>query len=548
MKKLLWMLFFVVTFFAVGAGSAFAVVNDTVKVGLKYGSGGLFSANLENAVGRGYEFGYFDAGRSFVSLGETGETTISMTAAGTVYLDDAGNYTQSGGSRVLGPWHVEKSGFASIREAQAAANSYPNAYPAYLSGDCVLRIGSYADRQAAESAAAQFGGQAVSSSATGVLVTRTKSDQILFEFDCRGAVNLGILPKGQGGATETWFKGYKYAGGFEYPRVTGGSLNVINVVPLEDYVKGVVPYEMPGSWPLEALKAQAVCARNFVGRSTKHLNRYGFDVCNTTDCQMYCGRGSGKTAPTSRTNEAVDATAGLRMYYGSELVEAVYHSSDGGATEDAANVWGGDVPYLKGKLDPYESMTQIPNYNYSVHYTMSELTWILQNSNRKIGNVCQVEISERTPNGNVKKVTFTDTAGKKLVVTGDSARTVFYSSTYGKSVRSLRFDLAGGGSTPSDITINHAGNRVNGLNGLSVLSGQGTLSHLKGDQATVITSSGRGQVGGSTSVQSGDGITITGTGNGHNVGMSQYGAKAMAEQGFSYQDILKFYYTDVTIR
>ena len=81
MKKKLLTLLFVVTFFAICTSSAAAVENDMVKVGLKYGSSALFSANLENAVGEGYEFGYYDEDWDFVSLGETDEITISMTAA-----------------------------------------------------------------------------------------------------------------------------------------------------------------------------------------------------------------------------------------------------------------------------------------------------------------------------------------------------------------------------------------------------------------------------------------------------------------------------------
>ena len=93
MKKKLLTMLFVVTFFALGANSAGAIENDMVKVGLKYGSSALFSANLENAIGEGYEFGYFDEERDFVSLGETGEIAISMTAAGTIYMNSSGIYS-----------------------------------------------------------------------------------------------------------------------------------------------------------------------------------------------------------------------------------------------------------------------------------------------------------------------------------------------------------------------------------------------------------------------------------------------------------------------
>ena len=155
----------------------------------------------------------------------------------------------------------------------------------------------------------------VKSSSTGILVTVTRTDEILFEFDCSGIYDFGVLPMEERGedGTATWFKGYKYPGGFSYPRVTGGDLNVINVVNLEDYVKGVIPYEMNGSWPLEALKAQAVCARTYVCKSVKHLSSYGFDVCNTTCCQVYYGRGSGALYPVIRRWTAPRENACIMM-------------------------------------------------------------------------------------------------------------------------------------------------------------------------------------------------------------------------------------------
>ena len=556
MKKLLLTGLTVVLFFGLSAVSAAAVVNDTVKVGLWYGSDALFSANLENAEGDGYEFGYFDEDRDFVPLGETEERTISMTAAGTVYMSSGGVYSgsvPSGTFRTLGAWHAQLDGYDSFEEAQEAARDY-DGYPAWIEGEYVVRVGSYDSRREAEDALEDLGerGDAVQSSSTGVLVTVTKTTDILFEFDGRGAVNLGVQPGGR--HPVTWFKGYKYRGGFEYARVTGGNLNVINVVDLEDYVKGVIPYEMNGDWPLAALEAQAVCARSFVCGNSKHLGTYGFDVCAGSDCQIYRGEGSGGAAPSDRSNEAVDNTAGECLYYDGEVLkDAVYHSSNGGATEDAENVWGGKVGYLQGKEDPYEGQISIPDYAWSVTYTAAELTWILQQKGKDIGTIRNVYVSEYTPLGNVSKVTFVDSAGNVLTVTGDACRTIFYSSTYNKSVRSLRFSINGGGPAGGGIYVNGTGQRLSSLDGAAVLSGGGTLGQLSGDSAAVVTSSGTGTVtasGGQKAPsrgESADSFTITGTGNGHNVGLSQYGARAMAELGHDYQEILEFYYTDVTI-
>lgn len=556
MKKLLLTTLFVVTFFSLSAVSASAVVNDTVKVGLWFGSNALFSANLENSLGEGFTFGYYDDQREFTSLGWTGEPQISMTAAGDIYMNGSGAYSAdipSGGYHFLGGWHVETGGFRDYEEAADAAREY-GGYPAWISGEFVARFGSYQSRSEAEEDLDRYGGDGVvQSSSTGVVVTVTRTEDILFEFDCGGARNLGIQPDGWRGESATWFKGYKYAGGFEYARVTGGNINVMNVVDVEDYVKGVIPYEMNGNWPLAALEAQAVCARTFAYGNSKHTSLYGFDVCGGSDCQVYHGLGSGGAGPSDQSNTAVENTSGECLYYHGDLVrDAVYHSSNGGATEDSANVFGGNKGYLIGKQDPYEAQTSIPNYSYSVTYSAAELTWILEQKGYAIGTVRNVYISEYTPMGNVKRVTFEGSGGTQTV-SGDTCRTIFYSSTYQKSVRSMRFDINGSSAGTVGAVYVSGGDRLSSLNGASVISGQGTVETLYGDSASAITSSGISTVGGEgTAPRPGSGstngdFTITGTGNGHNVGMSQYGAKAMAEQGCDYREILEFYYTDITV-
>ena len=154
----------------------------------------------------------------------------------------------------------------------------------------------------------------------------------------------------------------------------------------------------------------------------------------------------------------------------------------------------------------------------------------------------RVYVSDYTAMGNVYKVTFVDSSGRTLTVQGDKCRTIFYSSTLGKSVKSLRFTIDGQGQG-AELYINSSATAIASTDGAYAISGKGTVTALGGD-AWVLTSSGKSQTGGGSS---GGDVTICGTGSGHNVGMSQWGARAMAEQGYSYEDILHFYYTDVDL-
>ena len=508
---------------------------DTLKVGLYYGSSALPSANLQNYQGSGYRLGWFDEeSRDFVEVGWLEEEKITMSADG-----------------VSGPaYHVELDRvFDSFLDALLAAEQVKDAFPAYIDGEHRVRAGSFASREEAEIAAATyatytwedrrgevrpFRGEAVSPSATGVNITVTGTSDLLFQFDCSGARALGVQPEGSD--TLTWFKGYKWYGGFEYRRSTGGSLNVINVVSVDDYVRGVLPYEMNSAWPLEALKAQAVVARTYALCQSKHYASYRFDVCNTVDCQVY----QGANLATANSDRAAAETAGIGVSYQGRWAETVYCSSNGGASESAENVWSEARGYLVGKEDPYEGTISIPGYTYSVHYTFGQLTSLLQSKGYSIGQVSSAYVSQTTPTGNAAAVTFQDKNGKTLTITKEACRLVL-------GTKSMRFTITGGGGN-GGYCINSAETLLPSLEGVYVLSEEGSASAYSVGEAYAATSSGVSPLSpASGPAASGDGITITGTGNGHGVGMSQYGAKAMAELGFGYEEILRFYYTDIDL-
>ena len=528
---------------------------DTIKVGLFYGSGALYSANLQNYQGAGYHLGWFDENsRAFNEIGYLGDEKISMTASGTIYISGGAYYGSRPGKvdGVVGGYHVQLDDvFPSFDDAAYVAAQFQDAFPAFVNNQYRVRVGSFTAREEAESAAAtyatfswqdrgggkrQFAGSVAAPSATGVTVTETATDRVLFAFDCSGAKSLGILPDGGAGKALTWFKGYKWYGGFEYRRSTGGNLNVINVVGLDDYIKGVLPYEMSPTWPLEALKAQAVCARTYALLQTRHYDSYRFDVCNTTDCQVY----QGANQASALTDQAVDETAGIVAAYGGKYAETYYYSCNGGASESSENVWTNALPYLVGKEDPYEGMITIPDYTYTLQYTYSQLTSMLKSKGYSIGTVNSAYVSRTTPTGNVLEITFRDTSGKTLVISKEDCRSAL-------STRSMRFTISGGGGGGSWY-VNNANGTLSSLGGAYTISGKGDVAAYSGGETYVATASGTSLLQTPAApAGSGKGITITGSGHGHGVGMSQYGAKAMAEMGYSHEDILRFYFTGITL-
>ena len=123
-------------------------------------------------------------------------------------------------------------------------------------------------------------------------------------------------------------------------KVSGGKLTVINDVDLEDYIKGVVPSEMPPSWESEALKAQAIAARSYALANLGKQARYGYDLKDNTEDQAY----GGASAETNKTNKAVEETKGLVLTYDMKIISAYYSASAGGYTN--TNAWGANLPYL----------------------------------------------------------------------------------------------------------------------------------------------------------------------------------------------------------
>lgn len=515
-----------------------AAVPDTIRVGLAQGSGALPGANLLNSVGSGYRLGHFSDGLSFVQLGYTYETAISVVKTQNVYYDGK-NYVNAASGAAVGSYHIQLPGVYTDFEEATLAAGQTGGFPAWINGTYYVRMGAYCSGGEATQALAACvvpGASIVGTSAGGMSVVKTGTSTVIFQFDS-GSANgmMGIQPGLDVMADQTtWFAGYRYYGSFRYQRIGGGDLTVVNILDRESYINCVISQEMSNSWPLEALKAQAVVARSYAAVSATRHKSQGFDLCNTTHCQAY----PGMSRIGTNTARAATETAGQYVRYGGEIVETYYFSSDGGATEDAKNVWTSSRPYLIGVIDPWEASVanKIPNYNWSITYTKAELEQKLRAGNRPIGSLASVVVNP-TPTGNAKSVTFTDTAGKSWTISGDSAR-IFIKPSNG----SVRYRLESGGSGGYNV---NGESFISSVTGAYAIDGSGNVRQVEAG-AYVITGSGVQALPPATGV-GGDSYTFVGSGWGHNVGMSQWGAYAMATAGKTYSEILKFYYTGVEV-
>ena len=542
-------------FFGSSVNAAKKNNDPMIKVGLAYGNNAMPGPKLLNMSGQdeGYSFGWYDSDRDFNEVGWTGERAIAILKDKTVYMSEGEVFSSSEPSdlrKTIYPCHAECDEiFDDFDEAQRFADELieegTDAFPAYINGDYVVRAGESSTISNAGDLADEYTDELgydfypVGASETCYTVVDSTNGSILFEFDMDGQP-FGIMPYSE----NTWFSGYNYLGGFEYNRVNGNDVTVINVIGLHDYIKGVIANEMSPSWHIEALKAQALCAKSYCVTNLGKHSSLGFDICDTTDCQVYYGT----RQQTANSDKAVDDTYGLYIKYEDEPISAFYHASSGGYTEDAKNVWGTEVDYLKAVKDRYLEKT-LP---YSFTITASQIKSILKSKGYSVTDITDYYVSEYTEAGNVRAVTFVQSSGKELTFTGERARTILNGSSYGFSTNSQRYTVTatiGAGIYINDKAISDA------LSGLFAIGAGGVekiglsnskIKVLTGDGIESLNSVFSGSSGSSASGSSAS-YYVSGSGSGHNVGLCQWGAKAMADKGFDFEEILEFYYTDIEI-
>jgi len=279
-------------------------------------------------------------------------------------------------------------------------------------------------------------------------------------------------------------------------RRDGSGVMIVNELDLESYVSGV--REVPGLWPMEALKAQAVAARTYAmwEKERGYWQRFGFDVCGTVACQVYQGADASLGERGRRWVEGVRSTAGQVLLHEGSPALTRYHSSSGGRTLANEVVYesSGPRPYLRSVDDPFDRVS--PLHRWEVNFPRADLERILRDAVGLAGTLSDVKANEQERSLVIR------TLGGEL------------------EMSTVRFRREVSESAPNVFPDRYPGPRADGQRMPATIP-----SSRFGVRKTP------------------DGFLVQGRGYGHGVGMSQWGAMGRAEDGHDYDEILSAYYT-----
>ena len=339
----------------------------------------------------------------------------------------------------------------------------------------------------------------------------------------------------------------RYRGRLQVRLLESGQLQAVNHLPLETYLTSVVGSEMPASWPQAALQAQAVAARTYALSALKPAAVS--DLKATVASQAYRGVAS----ETDSTRQAVSATRGQVLMQDGRLIQAVFHSSSGGATEDSGQVWSRQLPYLVSVPD-FDTGSPVSRWQMRLEPQQ------LRQQFRETDGVVRIDVLDTSQSGRVKRARVIGPGGS-LELSGAELR-----QRLGLRSTLVTFQLqpTGGSLTPAapagviDRAVSQA------------LVSRLAAANPPIGAASVVVDSATGQVMTPAPLVAGHApltpppsldpgsqpaapilpayaLVIDGRGFGHGVGMSQWGAFAMARQGRSYDQILHHYYRGVAL-
>lgn len=353
--------------------------------------------------------------------------------------------------------------------------------------------------------------------------------------------------------------------------LSDGRLLSINKVSLKNYLYGVLPREIFTTWPEEVIKAQALAARSYAVASLSPNAKNGYDVEDNQNDQVY----GGYSAEQKITNAIVDSTDGQKIYHDGKVIMAYFHSTSGGRTENTENIWVTPVPYLKAVDDPYSENTPLATWKRTV--TKEDAIKNAKDINPNVTDVYNILITDVSENGRVmqciistdvgdiilKKSNITATFGYRILpstwfsLTSDcDVYLISESSFIAQQNSGQGGSVLDGSANDSVLDVNNNSPKENtsdtgkvnpddkrvSLNNKYIISSSG-VSNVNNNSLNFISSTGVSKL---STVPTA--YYFDGKGNGHGIGMSQYGAKKMAEEGYTYEQIIKHYYTGVEIR
>ncbi|MCH2566205.1 MAG: SpoIID/LytB domain-containing protein [Prochlorococcus sp. ALOHA_A2.0_51] len=337
-----------------------------------------------------------------------------------------------------------------------------------------------------------------------------------------------------------WLGKRRYRGELRV-RSVGAGLQVVNHLRVEDYLASVVGSEMPESWPLAALQAQAVAARTYA--LAQHGKAGGFDLKATVASQVY----RGVESETANTLKAVESTHSLVLVHGGKLIDAVFHSSSGGATEASGAVWSKQLPYLVSVPDHDQHS---PVHQWDVWFEPHQL----RRAFRETGGVSSIAVLGTTGTGRIRQARVQGPRGD-LLLSGKQLR-----QRLGLKSTLVRFEMLASKSAKPGAGVGLK--RFEHSFGDRKSSGAGTVlmgSWRDGTTASVdanasfmgltpppplpplpVRSKGRSRHQPLM-------LLAMGQGFGHGVGMSQWGAHGLAQRGADFRQILNHYYRGAEI-
>jgi len=318
-------------------------------------------------------------------------------------------------------------------------------------------------------------------------------------------------------------------------RPEGEDLQAVNRLPLESYLAGVVGSEMPGSWPLAALEAQAVASRTYALQQLRP--KAPFDLKATVASQVY----KGVEAESGPIRQAVASTRGKVLMHGQQLINAVFHSSSGGVTENSGDLWSRQLPYL----------VSVPDFDTSSPVSRWEQAFApdaLRQAFAEIGGAITIQPLQASKTGRIQRAKVIGPGGELVLSGSELRRRLGLRST----LVQFQFEparpqeMAGAMALPALPYLPLATGELGADPSPEGLGLAGTRSPE--GPAGSRTPEGAFLPQNSTAGAPGFRLVVKGRGYGHGVGMSQWGAYALALRGKSYEDILRHYYRGAVLR